>query len=352
MLEHPAREDDALSTLQRLASSALLCWDKKPRDIQLIKRRENAVFRIVDTDGNAYAMRIHREGYHSGKALRSELQWMSALRLSGIDVPTIVPATDGHPFVMAHVDGLRAPRQVDLLEWIDGRPLGTSEGGLGNNLHDIERIYRTVGSIAARLHNQATGWPLPDGFERHRWDLEGLVGEQPVWGRFWDLAALTAHERDLLIRARDRVRCELRAIVERTDGQHRFGLIHADFVPENLLLSAAGAVRLIDFDDAGFGWHLFELATALYFIQDDPHHEAAKAGLVEGYRAHRDLPDALLEQLPVFMTARGFTYLGWAHTRPVSKEGLAILPHIVRLACRQAASLLNRPRCCGASPFP
>ena len=26
-------------------------------------------------------------------------------------------------------------------------------------------------------------------------------------------------------------------------------------------------IKLIDFDDAGFGWHLFELATALYFIR-------------------------------------------------------------------------------------
>ena len=35
--------------------------------------------------------------------------------------------------------------------------------------------------------------------------------------------------------------------------------------------STASRVCVIDFDDAGFGWHLFELATSLYFITDDEH---------------------------------------------------------------------------------
>ena len=34
--------------------------------------------------------------------------------------------------------------------------------------------------------------------------------------------------------------------------------------------------------------------------------------------------------------ARGFTYLGWVNTRPRSKDGQAILPHLIRLACRLA----------------
>ena len=41
-----------------------------------------------------------------------------------------------------------------------------------------------------------------------------------------------------------------------------YSMIHADFVAENVLVDE-GRVRLIDFDDAGFGWHLFELATSL-----------------------------------------------------------------------------------------
>ena len=339
MPEHDAVEA-APQDLVLLAESALRCWGKEGCEVRLVKMRENAVFRIVDRD-RAFALRVHRQDYHSDVALRSELQWMSALQAAGIDVPTIVPALDGRLFVKAQLREALAARQVDLFEWIDGRQLGSSEAGLDRGLADVAGTYRMVGSLMARLHNQAAAWPLPSGFQRHHWDLEGLVGEQPLWGRFWELAALTGDERELLLQARERVRRELGALAGSADANRCHGLIHADLVPENLLLPADGRLRLIDFDDAGVGWHGFELATALYFLQDDARYAAARAGLVAGYRVHRSLPDADLERLPMFLAARGFTYLGWVHTRPMSKDSLAITPLLIRLACRQAERLLD-----------
>jgi Ser/Thr protein kinase RdoA (MazF antagonist) len=329
------------ANLRQLALAALSLWGKQAQDIRLVKMRENAVFQVHDRQGGKFAMRIHREGYHTDDALRSELQWIAALKRSGVDVPTVVPAEDGSLLVTASGPGAEVPRRIDLFEWIDGRPLGTSERGLDESVRDVERTYRTVGSLMATLHNHAGGWVRPTGFQRRSWDLQGLVGEQPLWGRFWELAALKSTERDLLTRARDRVRRELGALAGRSDRHLRFGLIHADFVPENLLLTADGQVKLIDFDDSGYGWHMFDVATALYFIQEGPSYATAKASLIEGYRAHRNLPGEWLDTLPVFMTARGFTYLGWAHTRPLTEEGLAILPHVIRLACDQADRLLS-----------
>jgi Ser/Thr protein kinase RdoA (MazF antagonist) len=333
--------EDAAAMLERLAVSALRLWAKEAREIRLVKMRENAVFRIVDGHGAAFALRVHRASNHDDDALRSELQWMAALQEGGVAVPTIVPTADGQLFVNVPVDGSTGSRRVSMFEWIEGRPLGTSEAGLRGDLHDIERTCRSAGNVMARLHNQATGWRLPRGFRRPSWDLEGLVGERPLWGRFWDLEALAKDERELLVRARDRVREELRAFADDADAHRRYSLIHADFVPENLLLSSEGDLRLIDFDDAGFGWHLFDVATALYFIQDAPRFDAARDSLIGGYREQRDLPQAWLDRLPVFLMARGFTYLGWVHTRPGSQEGRAITPHLIRLACRQAERLLS-----------
>ncbi|HJV71703.1 phosphotransferase enzyme family protein [Ideonella sp.] len=334
--------EDTPAVLQQLAESALRSWHTAVREIRLIKMRENAVFRVVDSQGDAFALRVHHEGNHDDDALRSELQWMSALKEDGVDVPTIVPAADGRLFVSVPMDGVRGVRQVDLLRWIDGRQLGTSASGLSVDLADVEQTYRLIGNTAARLHNHATAWSPPQTFRRHHWDLEGLAGEQPLWGRFWDLEVLTSAERELLLHARNEVRRQLCALARRSDSRRRYSLIHADLVPENLLLLSNGTVRLIDFDDCGFGWHLLELATALYFIQDDPSYEVAKAGLVAGYREYRDLPDVVLADLPTFMAARAFTYLGWVHTRPESKDGQAITPHLVRLARRQAENLLCR----------
>jgi Ser/Thr protein kinase RdoA (MazF antagonist) len=329
------------ANLQQLASAALRSWGKEAKEIHLIKMRENAVFKVVDSHDQVFAIRVHREGYHSDHALRSELQWIAALRDWGVDVPTVVETKDGSLLVTASSAAVGSPRCIDLFEWIDGKPLGTSERGLDEGLRDIEGIYRNVGGLMSRLHNHASEWIRPANFERRSWDMHGLVGEQPLWGRFWELGALKPAERDLLTRARDRVRSELAAVGASTDRDRRFGLIHADFVPENLLLTASGQVKLIDFDDSGYGWHMFDLATALYFIQEGASYSVAKQALIDGYRAHRDLPDEWLERLQVFMTARGFTYLGWAHTRPLTEESMAILPHVIRLACIQAERLLS-----------
>ena len=303
--------EDAAAVLEQLAVSALRGWGTELRDIRLIKMRENAVFRVVDSRGNSFALRIHREGNHSDDALRSELAWMAALQEAGIDVPTIVPTLDGRLFVTAHVDGLKTSRQVDLIQWIDARPLGTSEGGLAASPSDIGQAYRTIGNIAARLHNQAVAWSPPPGFRRPRWDLEGLVGEQPLWGRFWDLAALTHTERSLLIHAREQVRRALLSWARSADSDRRYSLIHADLVPENILVSAGGAVRVIDFDDCGFGYRMYDVAVALWEYRHRDDYPEFRSAFVAGYTRHRPLTDEQMRLLDSFIAAREVAFGLW-----------------------------------------
>jgi Ser/Thr protein kinase RdoA (MazF antagonist) len=312
-----------------LARAALGSWGLEARELTLLKYRENAVFCVAASDGRRYAIRVHRAGYHSDAELRSELQWMRALSADGFDVPELVPTVRGELFeVVAHPD-VPEPRQVDLFGWIDGRPLGSVESGVEGDVETLTRTFHTIGMLAARLHNQSARWQQPPGFTRHAWDAEGLVGERPLWGRFWELAALSEPERALLIRARDRVRVELGGL-ERSP--RNYGLIHADFAPENLMVDGS-RVRLIDFDDAGYGWHLFEIATTLYFHIGQPYFDAVERAALEGYRSERELTAGDAALLPLFYTARGFTYLGWVHTRHETETARELTPMLIELAC-------------------
>jgi Ser/Thr protein kinase RdoA (MazF antagonist) len=119
----------------------------------------------------------------------------------------------------------------------------------------------------------------------------------------------------------------------------RYGLIHADLVPENVLIDGT-QVQVIDFDDAGFGWHLFELATSLYFIAGDAIYPVAREALIQGYRSERELSDETLEWLPLFLAARGTTYLGWVHTRQGSDTAREMTPFLVERACVVAEECL------------
>ena len=112
------------------------------------------------------------------------------------------------------------------------------------------------------------------------------MGETPFWGQFWELAGVSSDERTLIVRTRDRLRRDLAAL-DRSPAV--YGLIHADFAPENLLVDGEH-IRLLDFDDAGYGWHLFELATSLYFHLGQPYYPAIREATVAGYREERALP--------------------------------------------------------------
>ena len=332
--------DDAgqAAAMQVLADAALAQWGLQGSELELIKYRENGAFKVLTPQGQRYALRIHRHAYHSDEELTSELQWLAALEAEGISVPQMLPSLSGELFLTVQVDEVPEPRQVDIMAWLEGEQLGSIEDGLASD-GTVEKIYHTIGGLAARLHNQAMGWALPEGFSRHAWNVEGLVGANPFWGRFWELAALTDDERALLLRARDRVRDDLANYAADPANADRYSLIHADFVVENLLVDGE-TVRLIDFDDAGFGWHLFELATALHFEMEEDFFPAAFEAMITGYREHRDLPDSQLDHMPLFFLARSLTYLGWVHTRSETRTAKELTPLLVAKCCTLARRYL------------
>jgi len=327
-----------LAGLEALAWQALGHWDGEFTRLEFIKFRENAVFCAYRADGVKSALRIHRTGYHSEAALNSELAWMQHLAAAGIAVPQIVRTRSGQALVQVSVDAVPEPRHVDMLAWIDGQAPGSAGHGLPPEVN-VEALFFQAGQLAARIHLCSAHWQPPPGFVRHAWDEEGLLGEPPFWGRFWELAALTPAQRALFLRIRDTARAELRRY-----GRHagNFGMLHADLVPENLLLHE-GALHLIDFDDCGFGWYLFELATALYFCLDDPRFETIQTALLAGYRTLKPLDGNELALMPLFLALRGATYLGWLHTRP----GLAadeLAPLLIARGCELAQAYLDGAR--------
>ena len=64
--------------LQMLAATALGDWGFADADLDLIKIRENAVYRATRPSGERFVVRVHRAHYHTDQALRSEFQWMEA----------------------------------------------------------------------------------------------------------------------------------------------------------------------------------------------------------------------------------------------------------------------------------
>jgi Ser/Thr protein kinase RdoA (MazF antagonist) len=337
MNEFPALDpDQQVAAMTAVARAALSRWDRSFEQIILIKYRENAVFELRAADGGRFALRVHRGGYHTDQELLSELQWMSALAAASFDVPAVVPASDGSLFVKASAPELPGPLQVDMLGWLEGEAIGSIETGFACPSDQLGDLYHQVGRLMARLHGHGAGWPLPAGFSRHAWDAQGLLGPNPFWGEFRELPALSVHL-PLIEQACLKARDDLGRLGQ--SAKH-YGLIHADLVPENVM-RAGDRLMLIDFDDAGYGWYMFELATALFWLTDRPDYEIISGGLLAGYDSVRRLSLAQRQQLPLFLFLRSLTYLGWVQTRSETVTAQEFTPMMVEKAVLSATEYLK-----------
>ncbi|HWV13089.1 MAG TPA: phosphotransferase [Sphingobium sp.] len=328
--------DEQIAALQLLAEAALEQWPGRFNGLTPVKYRENAVFTVFRDDGRRFAVRIHRHGYHSSDALRSELAWMRSLSDVGVGAPLSALTRGGDALLAVAHPAVPEPRQVDLLEWLPGTPIGSADHGLALTGPDAIAAMEKVGALAARVHSHSRTWTGAGGMVRHAWEEEGLIGPEPFWGQFWKMPGLTPSQLALLQQARERAADHLAAFGKDSD---RYGLIHADFVPENLLFDG-DRINLIDFDDCGFGWHMFELATALFFLEHQSDYALLTQALLGGYRQERALPIEHEAMLPLFLFLRGTTYMGWTQTRYETETAQTQGPMIIERTCDLAERYL------------
>jgi Ser/Thr protein kinase RdoA (MazF antagonist) len=93
-------------------------------------------------------------------------------------------------------------------------------------------------------------------------------------------------------------------------GPDRFGLTHCDLRLENLLL-AEREVKVLDFDDCGFGWYMYDAATPLSFYEHLPQAPSLIQYWLEGYRSVSPLSQAEEEEIPTFVMLRRLLLIAW-----------------------------------------
>ncbi|MGB7859436.1 MAG: phosphotransferase, partial [Acidimicrobiia bacterium] len=238
--------------------------------LDLIRHGENQVYRAGFRDGSVRAVRLQRHGTQTVDAIRSEVSWMSAAHQAGIQVPNVQLTSHGEDVALVE-DDMGQTRVVVVMSWIEGRQLADL---------DPDPVVFRVGQLLAALHAFSATWTGPVWFDRHRWDSDALVGENPRWGRATDCCSWDARTASMLEDARVEVSGILLGL---GTGPDRFGLIHADPTPTNLLIGAGNSVSLVDFDDCGFGWFVYDLAVALWEYEEEDAFPEIKHELLSGY---------------------------------------------------------------------
>ena len=94
----------------------------------------------------------------------------------------------------------------------------------------------------------------------------------------------------------------------------------------NLLIDGA-ETRVIDFDDCGFGWFLYDFAAAISFIETDPRIPDLKQAWLKGYRSIRPLSSDEEDEIDTFIMLRRMALLAWIGSHIEAPEPKALAPH-------------------------
>jgi Ser/Thr protein kinase RdoA (MazF antagonist) len=210
-----------------------------------------------------------------------------------------VPGRNGEIIQQAGHSALPRPHNIVLFEWEAGEEPSETDR--------LNEMFEVLGELAARMHRHSERWARPAGFERHRWDFDTSLGERPHWGRWRDGMGLDREKERVLGRAVQLIGHRLARFGEASD---RFGLVHCDMRLANLLVDGP-TVKVIDFDDCGFSWHLYDAAAAVSFFEHEPHVPELIGHWVDGYRKVRALPAEDEAEIPTFVLMRRLLLVAW-----------------------------------------
>jgi Ser/Thr protein kinase RdoA (MazF antagonist) len=308
----PRREQ--VRRMRRIAVAALGDYDLPDPRLTFVAHGENTTFR-VDAGGDRFLARVHRPNRHgrgvdSAAAVGSEIAWLEALRRdTDLNVPAPVRTRAGTATATA------SGRVFSLLGWQAGRIRAA---------HPRPVHLTRIGGVMAALHEHAADFTPPAGFVRMRWDWETFFGNTMEYGGVaaagcWDLLPPAVR------RQFDEVARRMRTVMGDLGSEADvFGLIHADLHLENALFDGAG-VHVIDFDDSGFGYWLYDLAVTLWEYRHSDSYPALREALFAGYASRRPLPD--VTRLDDFIATRevafGLWFAGMAQVNPAFAGDLA-----------------------------
>ena len=267
--------------------------------MHLVSVSENEIYQ-VEASGRQWALRVQRPGYQSRASLLSEMAWLVALREEGVvATPVPIAGLDGQWVQSVSSPATGKQRNAVLFLWEQG-----SEPTIEK---DLPGCLRSLGATAAQMHLHSQTWVRPETFERGSWNFATTLGDQPRWGSWRDGLGMHASRLDLFAHTVELIRGRLQ---QYGDGPDCFGLVHGDLRTANLLLHQ-GQLKVIDFDDCGFSWFMYDLAAVVSFYEHRPELPALLQRLLDGYRTVRAITSADEAEIPSFVMLRRLLLVAW-----------------------------------------
>lgn len=320
-----------LRRIERLVRQALPLYGL-PHDsgVKLLNYSENATYLVIPPGGPRRVLRINRPGYHPRNYIVTELAWVRDLkRDTSIVTAEPLPGLDGEYVQHVWHPSVPEPRNCVLMSFVEG-----AEPDDSNRLAS----FALLGETTAHLHRHAAGWKPAIPVLRERWDFDSMLGPAGHWGRWENGLGMTSAKKKNLARLLPVIR---RRVDKIGYDRSRFGLIHADLRAANLLVND-GKVAVIDFDDCGHSWFIYDLAAALSFIETHPDVPAYIDAWLGGYTRVRRLSKQEIAEIPTFVMLRRMLLVAWVGSHADTAQAQAMGPKFTADTCALADAYLAK----------
>lgn len=373
----------------KVAREALPLWGyPADAELKLLNITENATYKVDAPGLPTIVMRVHRLVYAERQSIMTELAWLTALRKeTDLILAQPLPSLDGDLVRTIATAELNEKRHVVCFSYVPGEAPHDSHddtgsiGGVASLLDKMPKsltiplfrfaasaydrlsrilpsarkelpsgdaeMYRKLGEIAATLHTHASRWTPPDYYKRIEWDWNATFG--PGWNNFYG-----AHYRDLtryLAAADIRAISDCEALMHRRvlaygTSPARYGMIHSDLRMGNLLKNGKD-IAVLDFDDCGKGWYMYDIAGIVGFMEHRPDLQRVIGLIVEGYRKCAALPEEDEREIMTFVMMRRIGLLQAItyhldNTAAGSNESAELTPEILAFYAKGTAALSRR----------
>ena len=280
-----------IAQLRPIAQQVCHAFGVTATTLTCINHGFNTTYAVVDTQGHKYALRLNTHSLRDEQGLHAEVAWMQELAAAGVvRVPQLCHTPHGQYMVSVPFAPLGKELTATMAHWLPGRIVG----GRPSYQH-----ISALGTLSAQLHQHSVHWrpQPPAAFPT----INRVLLNSPDHLTGQHESTIPAELRQLL----DEVRPQLDALFVELNARFTIQPIHADIHPYNVMWHQC-ELAVFDFDDAGLGLAVQDIANSLYYVRDMAHADEA---FFSGYQRIAPVPAVSPQELEGLLMARGIVLL-------------------------------------------
>jgi Ser/Thr protein kinase RdoA (MazF antagonist) len=286
-MEYTQMDEEAqIAAVQELVPGILRQYGIEAAGIENVNHSFNSSFKITDTKGDEYALRINLASGKKTNEVLAEMQWLEELAEDGsVLAPVPLRTTNNELLISTPFTQLGKDTTAVLCKWIPGEEVGdepTSEQlyGLGQNMARLHTFAKTL-HFTEPAYLPTVNRTLMNTEDNLRPSQPNHINDK-LYGDI--LKGLELSDE----------------VYARLSKNQELLPIHADLHNGNVI-QTADKLAIIDFDDAGMGLLIQDLVFSTYYIREDTEKEKY---LREGYSSLLELPKISDEDFEILVMGR------------------------------------------------